>query len=119
MKEPGLWTHERCVEIEIEGAEPILCSVAATTIAAAVSDFKTVMRKLEETLHKDMERRAEAESPEVTSKWINAPEDWASGPLVSRRAAALKYLRYVLVPHEHGPEHYRRTLDLAELLDPA
>ena len=74
-----------------------------------MSDFKTVMRKLEETLREDMEKRAESESG--TSKWLDAPEDWASRPLASRRADALKYLHYVRVPSEHGPEHWRRTLD--------
>ncbi len=111
VNEPGLWMHERCVEVEMEDAEPILCSVVATNLAAAASDFKTVMRQLEETLREDMEKRAESESRKVTSKWLNAPEDWASRPLASRRAEALKDLHYVRVPHEHGPEHWRRTLD--------
>ncbi len=91
--EPGLWIHERCIEIDVEGAESILCSVAVTTIAAAVSDFKTVMRQLEETLREDMEKRAE------------------SAPAASRRADVLRSLGYVRVPSEHGPEHWRRTLN--------
>ncbi len=111
VKEPGLWMHERCIEIDVEGAESILCSVAVTTIAAAVSDFKTVMRQLEETLREDMEKRAESESGKVTSKWLNAPEDWASRPLASRRAHVLQVMGYVRVPSEHGPEHWRRTLN--------
>ena len=110
VNEPGLWMHERCVKIEREDAESILCSVVATSLAAAVSDFKTVMRQLEETLREDMEKRAESESRKVTSKWLNAPEDWASRPLASRRAHVLQFMGYVRVPSEHGPEHWRRTL---------
>ena len=111
VNEPGLWMHERCIEIDVEGAESILCSVAATTLAAAVSDFKTVMRKLINTLSEDMEKRAESESGKVTSKWLDAPADWASRPLASRRAHVLQFMGYVRVPREYGPEHWRRTLD--------
>ncbi len=119
VKEPGLWMHERCIEIDVEDAKSILCSVVATNLAAAMSDFKTVMRELEETLHEDMEKRAESESGKVTAgndlevavKWLDAPEDWASRPLASRRADALNRLHYVRVSSEHGPEHWRRTLD--------
>ena len=111
VKEPGLWMHERCVEVEMEDAKTILCSVVVTNLAAAGSNFKAVMRKLEETLLKDMEKRAESENRKVTSKWIDAPEDWTSRPLASRRADALKYLHYVYVPREDGAQHWRRTLE--------
>ncbi len=119
VNEPGLWMHERCVKIEREDAEAILCSVVATNLAAAGSNFKTVMRKLIDTLSEDMEKRADSESGKVTAgndldvavKWLDAPEDWASKPLASRRADALRRLRYVRVPSEDGVKHWRRTLD--------
>ena len=119
VNEPGLWMHERCIEIDVEGPESILCSVAATTLAAAASDFKTVMQKLTKTLREDMEKRAESESGkvaaltdlEVAVKWLDAPDYWASRPLASRRADAIKDLHYVRVPREDGSEHWRRTLD--------
>ncbi len=58
-----------------------------------------------------METRAENESRKVTAKLLFAPKDWAPRPLAYRRAAALQFMGYVRVPSEHGPEHWRRTLD--------
>ena len=111
VDEPNLWDDELCVEVEMEDEESIFCCVVPTKEAAGGSDFKAVMRKLEETLLKDMEKRAESESRKVTSKWIDAPEDWTSRPLASRRADALKDLHYVYVPREDGAQHWRRTLE--------
>ncbi len=112
LHEPDLWEYERCIEVETEDADAILCSVVPTKEAASGLGFQVVMSKLAETLREDMEKRAESESPhghiEVA---LDAPEDWASRPLVYRRAVALRSLHYVLVPREHGPEHWRRTLD--------
>ena len=73
--------------------------------------FETVDQKLKDRLRDDMETRAENESRKVTAKLLFAPKDWAPRPLAYRRAAALKYLDYVPVPREDGPENWRRTLD--------
>ena len=106
VKKPGLWGHEWCDEVKMEDAT-ILCCVVTTEEAAAGSGFETVSRKLKETLHEDMEKRAESEIRNVKAKWLDALEDWALRPLESRRASVLKRLHYVPV----GPEHWRRTLD--------
>ena len=91
VNEPGLWGFERYVRVEI-GKEHMICGVVPTKEAAAMSDFKTVMRKLEETLRQDMEKRARSAS-------------------ASRRADVLRYLHYVRVPRDDGVEYWRRTLD--------
>ncbi len=124
VNEPGLWMHERCVKIEREDAESILCSVVATSLAAAMSDFKTVMRELEETLREDMEKRADSESGKVTAgndlevavKWLDAPEDWASMPPAARTRYVLRSIGYVRVQLDDAfadvvSGHWRRTLD--------
>ena len=111
VKEPGLWGHEWCVEVEMEDEETILCCVVTTEEAAAGSGFETVSRKLKEALRDDMEKRAGAESVEVKVKWLEAPEDWTSMPPAARTRYVLGSIGYVRVPPlDDG--HWRRTVPL-------
>ena len=110
VNDPALWGHERCVEVEMEDAEPIFCCVVPAKKAAAGSDFKTVMRKLTKTRREDMKKRVESESDKVESEWIGALEGPRSP--TSRTADALSAMGYVRLPGDGAtPVLWRRTLD--------